>query len=100
MIEKFIFKVFLFFQSLCPRLPSKFGKSANIMFLKKFLRKKQRVLKNAECYADFDSVEKVAKKLMRNKLSTKCVLESHFTYISGLRGSILSNKVKISVQDY
>ncbi len=79
-------------------------------------------VKNTEFDVEFESIEKIEKKLPRKKLSMKkwqkffftfitvcksfrrvtlfgmifftCVLESHFTSISGLEGSVLSKKSK------
>ncbi len=62
--------------------------------------------KNAEYDADFEYGEKVQKDSCKKVLSKKVtenwsswlyVLESHFTSISGLVGSILSKQVKIVV---
>jgi hypothetical protein len=47
-------------------------------------------IKNEEFDADFESVEK-------RKTFYTCVLEFHFTSISGMGGSILSKEVKIVV---
>jgi hypothetical protein len=63
-------KMFSFFYPFLPHLHSKFVKSTNmIKFF--FFKKAIWVVKNAEFDADFESIEKVSKKLMRKKLSTK-----------------------------
>jgi hypothetical protein len=65
--------IFHFFEPFRPLLTSKFAKNANMIGI--FLRKKAIwVQKNAELYADFESVEKVSKKLLRKKVSAKKLL--------------------------
>jgi hypothetical protein len=61
-------KRFLVFWPFCARSASKFAKSANITTKKYFQLILIWVLKNAEFDADFESVEKVVQKFLRNKL--------------------------------
>jgi hypothetical protein len=62
-----------FFQ---PHLPSKFVKNANII---QKIKNAIRVSKNAEFYADFESVENVAKSLCRKVIKKKIGV---FTFIT------------------
>jgi hypothetical protein len=70
----FIKKVFLYFEPICADLASKFAKrvlNANKTPKKLFWKKDELLSKSAEFYADFKTVEKVAKKFMHKKLLTK-----------------------------
>ncbi len=52
---------------------SKFAKSANLTKKKFSAKKSKKILKNAKFYADFESVEKVVKKMCKKKLQAKQV---------------------------
>jgi hypothetical protein len=57
-----LLNTFFDFEPVFARLTSKFEKSTNMTLKNFFLEKIEKVSKNAEFHADFESVEKVVKK--------------------------------------
>jgi hypothetical protein len=55
----------LFFEPFFSHLASKFAKSANMTPKNFFVKKIKKDIKNAEFHADFESVEKFAKKCVK-----------------------------------